>query len=125
MEIQSSTKEEISFHANEFYKQHRRSPRLKDISNLPFSKLTVVRTFGTWNNMLRYANLPLNRYPPQILRCENCKKMFRKQMKEIRKSLKHFCGNACGAQYYTTGRKHSEATKSKISASLRAHRILT
>lgn len=117
------TTDEVAFHANEFYNKHKFSPRLRDLPELPFSKRTVNILFGKWSDMLRYANLPLNRYPPRLMKCEECSKMFKKQVKEIRKCLKHFCSKACNAKYYTTGRKHTEETKQKISESLKAHRI--
>jgi hypothetical protein len=109
--------------ARAFYYTNNISPKLKDIASLPFSKKRVIELFQTWNNMLQSAKLPLNRYKRKEINCDNCRKKFTKQIKEMRKSLRHFCGNACNAQFYTTGRKHSEETKAKISASLKAHRI--
>ncbi len=116
-------KDEIAYFARKFYDNHKHAPRLKDIQILPFSKKQVIDLFGSWSSMLRYAQLPLNRNPPQLVKCANCSRMFKKQVKEMRKSLKHFCSCACNAQYYTTGRKHTQATKDKISSSLKAHRI--
>ena len=117
------SKEEIAEIASIYYSANNRSPKLKDLPDLPFSKQRVVALFGTWNKMLLYAKLPLNRYPPVIVTCSNCKKKYKKQMKEIRKSVRDFCSSACNAQFYTTGRKHTAETKEKISATLKAHRI--
>lgn len=117
------TKKSIVEAACAFKTKFNRSPRLKDLPNLPFSKKSVVILFKTWNNMLIASRLPLNRQPKLKVMCSNCGKRFYKQAKEIKKSLKDFCSSACNAQFYTTGRKHSQATKDKISASLKAHRI--
>lgn len=117
------TKEEIIYHAREFYKKHNRAPLIREAKDLPFSKLQVVRMFGTWNHMLLYANIPLNRNPPQILHCAACDQTFLKQVKEMKKSVNHFCSSACNARFNTTGRPHKEETKKKISQSLKAHRI--
>lgn len=119
------TKQEIADIVKCYYVQNLRSPRLIDISKLPFSKKHIVATFGTWNRMLLYSNVPLNRHPPVILQCTSCRDRYQRQVKEIKKSIKNFCSNACKARYYTTGRKHSEETKRKISESLKAHRIFT
>lgn len=117
------SKSEIIVAVRQFYELNKVSPRLKDIPRLPFSKKLAISLFGKWSTMLQTANLRLNRYPRQNLICANCGKKFTKQVKEMRKCLRHFCGSACNAQFYTTGRKHTEETKAKISASLKAHRI--
>ena len=117
------TREEIIEVVATYYSTNRQSPKLKDIQKLPFSKKQAITMFGTWNKMLRCAKVPLNRYPAVMVHCANCNKKYKKQVKEIRKSTRDFCGNACNAQYYTTGRKHTAETKAKISASLKAHRI--
>ena len=103
--------------------KNKRSPRLKDLPQLTFSKIRVMLLFNTWNDMLRYSEIPLNRSPPRIVVCATCDKKFEKQMKEIRKCVNHFCSSACNAIFYTTGRPHREETKRKISESLKAHRI--
>ena len=117
------SKEEIIVAVGEYYIINSRSPKLKDLPYLPFSKKRIVDIFGTWNKMLTCAMLPLNRNSPIIVECQNCGKQFKKQVKEIKKARRDFCGSACNAQYYTTGRKHTPETKAKISASLKAHRI--
>lgn len=117
-------KDEIIFHAREFHRIHKASPRLKDLPMLPFSRKKVRLWFGTWNAMLLNAQLPLNRQPPRILVCTKCLKKFLRQVKEINKSMRSFCSSACSASFHTTGRRHSAKTKAKISASLKAHRLL-
>ena len=119
------TKQNIADIARAYYQLHGVSPKLKDIPNLPFSKKQLIKLFGKWNTMLLFARLPLNRHPTRSLVCPECGERFVRQVKEIRKSLRQFCGSACNAKYYTTGRKHSEETKAKISASLKAHRIFS
>lgn len=121
--IRNISKQEIVFHVRQFYERTNTSPRLRDLPQLPFSKQRVVLLFKTWNDMLRYANIPLNRNPPRIVVCATCNERFEKQVKEIRKCVNHFCSSACNAIFYTTGRPHTEETKKKISDSLKAHRI--
>lgn len=117
------TKQEIADFTRAYYQLNGVSPKLKDVPKLPFSKKQVISLFGKWNTMLMFARVPLNRHPTQSLVCPQCGDQFVRQVKEIRKTLKQFCGSACSAKFYTTGRKHSEETKAKISASLKAHRI--
>lgn len=117
------SKDEIIVYVKAYYRLNDQSPRLKDLPLLPFSKKRVVKLFGSWNRMLLNARLPLNRYPPCIIQCTNCKCDVVRQVKELRKTRSTFCSSACNAIYHNTGRNHSEETKSKISASLRAHRL--
>lgn len=121
--IRNISKQEIAFAVREFYDKTNKPPRILDVKQLPFSKLRVIRLFGTWSDMLRYCELPLNRNPPRLVVCGTCDKKFIKQVKEIRKCVNHFCSSACNAIFYSTGRPHTEETKRKISASLKAHRI--
>ncbi len=107
----------------EFFRLTNEVPKLRHIPHLPFSKQRVIKLFGTWNAMLACADLPLNRYKIREIKCAKCGIVVPRQMKEIRKSKKQFCSSACNASFYTTGRKHSEATKQKISESLKAKRI--
>ena len=117
------SKRDITKLVVDFHKLTGRSPCLKHLAHLPFSKNRVIKLFGTWNNMLKICNLPLNRNKISEISCFLCKKKVARQVKEIRKSKRSFCSSECSASYYTTGRKHSEETKKKISESLKAHRI--
>jgi hypothetical protein len=117
------TKNDIILYSQRYFAKHLVSPKIKDVGKFPFSKNRVNALFDTWNNMLLCANLPLNVNPARKISCTNCKKEFAKQVKEIRKSANHFCSASCNATFYNTGRKHSEATKQKISESLKSHRI--
>lgn len=121
--IKDISKQEMAFYVKEFYDKHNKPPRILDVTKLPFSKLRVVKIFGTWSDMLRYAQIPLNRNPPVLVKCATCDIRFERQVKEIKKSVNHFCSSACNAIFYTTGRPHKEETKRKISESLKAHRI--
>lgn len=117
------SKEEIVFRVREFYDTNKRSPYQREISQFSISKKRVILLFGSWNKMLYYADVPLNRNPPRLIRCAGCDKKFMRQVKEIKKCVNHFCSSACNAQFYSTGRPHTEETKLKISESLKAHRI--
>lgn len=117
------TKEEIVYNVRKFYERNQASPKIKDLPILPFSKKAVVLHFGKWNDMLQYSDVPLNRSPPRLVKCPKCETKFFRQVKELRKSTLSFCSSACNASYYTHGRKHTIATKTKISESLKAHRI--
>lgn len=121
---QFSTRDEIAFHARAFHDCYKTSPTHKDLPKLPFSRSRVRKHFGSWNDMLLYAGLPLNRHPARLVGCSRCGKKFLRQVKELVKTRRPFCSSACNASFYTKGRRHSEATKSKISASLKAHRLI-
>jgi hypothetical protein len=117
------TKETIKYHTILYYKIKNKSPVQTDLSELPFNRSQVRKYFGTWNNMLTECKLPLNRNKPVELVCTECKIKFIRQAKELKKSKRFFCSHQCNAKYYTTGRKHTEETKQKISDSLKKHRI--
>lgn len=117
------SKEEMVFEVRKFYEENKYSPRIIDLKKLPFSKKMAINLFETWSNMLRYADLPLNRNPPRLIECANCLNKFIRQLKEVKKSTNSFCSRACSAQYNTTGRKHSTETKAKISNTLKSHYI--
>lgn len=118
------TKREMTKLVYNFYKLTGVSPGWKHLPHLPFSKKRVVELFGCWNELLRTAGVPLNRYDISEIKCYLCKKKVQRQVKEIRKAKRHFCSSACSASYYTTGRKHTEETKRKISETLKSHRLL-
>jgi len=117
------TPREITKCVYDMYKLTGKSPRIKDAREMPFTKNQVNKHFGTWNNMLACAGIPLNKSKISQIKCFLCSKVVPRQVKEIRKAKRHFCTSACSASYYTKGRKHSEETKIKISESLKAHRI--
>ncbi len=118
------TKREITQVVCDFHKLTGETPKLRHLPHLPFSKNRVVKLFGTWNNMLDISGLTKNRNKPITMKCKLCKKEFTREFKEMKRGYKNtFCGSACNATYNSTGRKHSEETKKKISESLKAHRI--
>lgn len=119
----SNPKLYIIHYFKKYYLEFSKSPTCNNTDYFPFNKKFVYNHFQTWSNALKEAKLPLNRNKSKLLNCAKCKIEFEKQHKEIKKSKKHFCGNACSASYYTAGRKHSEETKKKISESLKAHKI--
>lgn len=117
------TRREITKIIVQYYKLTGISPCIKHAVHLPFSKKRAMTLFGTWNNMLEVAGVPLNRNKIKKMKCPVCKVEFERQVKEIRKSKKSFCSSACSAHFNTKGRKHSEETKKKISEALKAHKI--
>ena len=113
----------IIYYLKKYYLEFSKSPTCNNMGFFPFKKKFVFNNFQTWSNALKSANLPLNRHKPKLLKCAKCKIEFVKQLKEIKKSKRHFCNSACAASFYSTGRTHTEETKRKISESLKAHRI--
>jgi hypothetical protein len=56
------TKEQLIYYLNKFYKNNKESPTIKKINKnkkYPCAS-TYINRFGTWNDALRKANLPLN-----------------------------------------------------------------
>lgn len=106
-----------------YYKKYNKSPISTNLTKFTFTRRQVVYMFGSWNKALLAAKIPLNRNKPKLVQCYLCNKVLLRQVKDLKKSDKCFCSSACSASYYTTGRKHTEETKLKISNSLKAHKI--
>ena len=97
----------------QYYKKTLKSPVVSDISH-PFRYYHIKKYFGTWNNALKQAGIPLNRHEIILTECKYCNKEFTKQVKEIIKSYNDFCSHSCSAKFNNSGRKMSCETKEKI-----------
>lgn len=52
--------------------------------------------FGTWNNALTLAGLPISeKHPPEEVVCLHCGVSFPKLHKDIQKSPNHYCSRSC------------------------------
>lgn len=107
------TIENILEYIKNYYKTNLKSPIMLD-NNHPFRYYHIKKLFGTWNNALSQAGVPLNRHEIVLTECKYCNKSFNKQMKELLKSNYDFCSHSCSAKYNNKGRKMSYETKEKI-----------
>lgn len=110
-------KEFIINYLKNYYKINQISPKSRDNIH-PFSRTTVKNKFGSWNQALIEANIPLNKNKPKELHCNNCNLLFKKQVGQIKKTNNDFCSHSCSATYHNTNKKLSEYTKNKISKRL-------
>lgn len=113
----------IITHLKLYYKVYKKTPISTELNDFPFSKYHIKKYCKSWTDALIEANIPLNRNEPVFILCNMCHKVFERQVKEIKKTKRSFCSSACNAKYYTTGRKHTQETKNKISQTLKAHKI--
>lgn len=119
----NATKEQIISDLKSYYKKNKKSPTSTKLEEFTFNKNDVKRLFGKWSLALKASNLPLNRNKAISSACTLCGKEFVREYKEVLKSKNLFCSYACNGSYNTTGRKHTEETKAKISESLKKKRI--
>jgi hypothetical protein len=112
------TKEFILDYLKEYYEKNKKIPLSKDKEH-PFSYKTVGNKFGTWNDALILAKIPLIRNNPVQVKCKQCNTLFKKQVKEIKKSENHFCSRSCCAIYNNSIR--TEETNNKIKLSLQKY----
>lgn len=117
------SRQEIINYITNYFKEHNKSPILNDCH--PFKYYHINKYFGTWNNALKEAYLPLNRNQSLLVECKFCQNAFIKQIKEIYKSENDFCSHSCSAKYNNKGRKMSEETKEKIRKKLQIIRCTT
>lgn len=113
------TKETIIEAILAFYQENGRAP-LSSKPEIVYTKRMVQTRFGSWNNALIEAGIPLNKQKSRTVNCITCNTIFKKDMCQMQKSLQNFCSSACAAINRNTGRPQSEETKRKISESLRA-----
>ena len=121
----TQSKDEIIFTIQLFYDNHKRSPKMCELIHFNFNKHYIKRLFGSWNNLLEASGVPLNKHKPVVVNCANCNKSMKREVKELKKVNRTFCSYQCNQKFYRSPGmyKHSDATKLKISESLKAHRI--
>lgn len=83
----------------------------KSTDKFPFGVSTVRRKFGTWNNALLLADIPLrkdtkNYIKKQIVLCQECNTEFKKEGCEIKRTKNNFCSKSCSASYNNRNKKH-------------------
>ncbi len=117
------TKEFIIEYLKDYYEKHKKIPLSTDKNN-PFNGKTVSNKFGSWNNALISANIPLKYNKAKDVECKNCGKKFRKHVNQIKKSKNDFCTRNCNAIYYNNilDRSHSDEAKNKIRLALQKSR---
>lgn len=90
------TKEQLINNLQEYYKNNNMSPTMRNIKN----KNSYLKIFGTWNNALVEANIPLNKsLSKQEVDCANCGNKLFKLPSEISKTINSFCDQSCAAIY--------------------------
>lgn len=95
-----------------YYKEYGKSPKICNIQQ----STIIKRRFGSWNNGLILAELPLNMKtpePPRNVICKQCGTLFKKQVCEINKTPNNFCSRSCSATYGNTHKKHG-TRRSKV-----------
>jgi hypothetical protein len=103
------TKELIISHLQDYYNTNCEIPKKTNYKkyNFPFGCTSIRSNFGSWNNALKEANIPLYRQCPIEVNCLQCNILFKKQISQIKKTQKNFCSSSCSAiynnKYKTTG----------------------
>lgn len=96
----------------EYYQSHSEVPTLNQVRNksiyCPVAHNTIVRKFGSWNNALKAAGLPLFVKPilAKEVVCYTCGKVFHKQRHRIKDGKPDFCSNSCAATYKNCHKNH-------------------
>lgn len=115
------TKEYILNYLKNYYEKNKKIPRSKD-KNHPFTCFKVSNRFGSWNEALKLAGIPILRNTPVKVNCFLCKKDFVKQICGIKKTKNNFCSHACSAKYNNSIRVRNEDTNNKIRLALQKTR---
>ena len=97
-------KEFIIKYLENYYITFNEIPKSSD-KNFPFSSSTVSNYFGTWNNALSLANIPIRVHKHMLVICKHCSKEFLKNFSQIKKQPNHYCTHSCAAKYNNTHRK--------------------
>lgn len=112
------TDEQLLEFLKNFYIENGCSPSIQHIKEnrgkWP-SERTFDNRFGSWNNALRIAGLPINKEMrgTETVICKTCMKEF---IAIISASAK-FCSSSCSATFNNTGRAGSEKQKLAVTAS--------
>jgi hypothetical protein len=78
------TKESIIEYLKNYYEKYKEIPKTTNKDH-PFCYKTVSNKFGSWNNALFLANIPLRMNKPVDVKCKQCNILFKKHIKEIKK----------------------------------------
>jgi hypothetical protein len=113
------TKEQVIAKLQEQYAKSEEIPKSTNFSKILCSDNTVRKLFGSWNNALITAGIPIRKNKPLKINCDQCDIEFIKQVKEIKKSKNHFCSHSCSAIFNNKNRVMTEETKNKISNTLK------
>lgn len=113
------TQDELIEWFQEYYQNHGEIPTLNKIRHktitCPVAHNTIVSKFGSWNNALKAAGLPLFVKPilAKEVVCCNCGKTFTKQRHRIKDGQSNFCSTSCAATYRNS-HKHYGTRRSKL-----------
>lgn len=93
----TKTNEELLQALRDYYTKHGVPPTK---TNFP-GKTTYQRRFGSWNESIKLAGLPVNyeRHETVIVQCAQCNIKFPKEHAQIKKSNNNFCSQSCAAKY--------------------------
>jgi hypothetical protein len=117
MSKEKFTKEFILDYLKGYYEKNKKIPLSKDKKH-PFSYKTIGNKFGTWNDALILANIPLSRNNSVQVNCNNCNIEFTKLFNQYKKSKNHFCSRSCNASFNNSIRIRSEETNNKTRLAL-------
>ena len=113
------TQEQLIKWFQEYYQSRGEVPALNKVRNksipCPVAHNTVVRKFGSWNNALKAAGLPLFVKPilAKEVVCFTCDQVFYKQRHRLQEGQPDFCSNSCAATY-TNCHKNYGNRRSKL-----------
>lgn len=114
------TKEQIIQDLKNYYNKYNRIPTKKNyIKDGLFSKNTIDRRFGCWQNALKETFNETNlqdRREGKTLQCHQCNKDFYRIYSEIRQSKSgfFFCSSNCACSYNNTQKRKSRRSKCEI-----------
>lgn len=110
--------EELLTHLQHFYNENKEMTS----KTYPYTYY-CKKLFGSWNNALEVAGIPITVGKSFITNCKNCNKEVKTNPSVLRKSKNGsvFCGSKCAAIFNNTNRTHDEETKQKISHSVKKY----
>lgn len=102
--IKEITKEFIIKYLKEYYKNKKIIPTSTNKEH-PFCSSTVYNKFGSWNQALTEACIPIRMNKSQEVKCKNCDILFKKLVNQINKTNNNFCSSNCSGTYNNQHRK--------------------